>query len=235
MASKRSKTPRRGGKVKTSKQALATKASPKPANKPRSTRVAARAKPQQGAQRLLSAHATADRFNPLAYAKRLIRGIPDFPIPGILFRDITPVLADARAFHAVIDAFVARFVGESLDAVVAIESRGFIFGAALAARLNVSFVPVRRPGKLPHATERVRYKLEYGTAELEMHRDAVPKGARVVVIDDLLATGGTAKATGKLVSKQGAKVVAYVFVIELDGLGGRSALEPTPVVSLIHF
>jgi adenine phosphoribosyltransferase len=183
----------------------------------------------------LSLHATNDRFNPLQYAKRRIRAIPDFPIPGILFRDITPVLADARAFHAVIDAFVARFVGERLDAVVAIESRGFIFGAALAARLNVSFVPVRRPGKLPAAADRVRYKLEYGTAELEMHRDALARGARVVVIDDLLATGGTAKAASKLCKQRGANVVAYAFVIELTELPGRAALGSVPVVSLIRF
>lgn len=183
----------------------------------------------------LSLHATNERFNPLGYAKRKVRAIPDFPIPGILFRDITPVLADARAFHAVIDAFVARFVSEGIDAVVAIESRGFIFGAALAARLNVSFVPVRKPGKLPAATDRVKYKLEYGTAELEMHRDALAKGARVVVIDDLLATGGTAKATSKLVKQRGASVVAYAFVIELTGLPGRAVLGATPVVSLIRY
>jgi adenine phosphoribosyltransferase len=183
----------------------------------------------------LSLHATNERFNPLVYAKRRVRAIPDFPIPGILFRDITPVLADARAFHAVIDAFVARFVSERIDAVVAIESRGFIFGAALAARLNVSFVPVRKPGKLPAATDRVKYKLEYGTAELEMHRDALAKGARVVVIDDLLATGGTAKATSKLVKQRGAVVAAYAFVIELTGLSGRAALGASPVVSLIRY
>ncbi len=198
----------------------------------RSKPAKAKAKPRVSS---LSSHATNDRFDPLGYAKQRIRAIPDFPIPGILFRDITPVLADARAFHAVIDAFVARFVSERIDAVVAIESRGFIFGAALAARLNVSFVPVRKPGKLPAAADRVSYKLEYGTAELEMHRDALAKGARVVVIDDLLATGGTAKATSKLVKLRGASVVAYAFVIELSGLSGRAALGATPVVSLIRY
>jgi adenine phosphoribosyltransferase len=197
-------------------------------------KVVAKAKAKPAATSL-SLHATNERFNPLAYAKRRIRAIPDFPIPGILFRDITPVLADARAFHAVIDSFVARFVSERIDAVVAIESRGFIFGAALAARLNVSFVPVRKPGKLPAATDSVRYKLEYGSAELHMHRDALAKGARVVVIDDLLATGGTAKATGKLVKQRGANVVAYAFVIELTGLPGRAALGATPIVSLIRY
>jgi adenine phosphoribosyltransferase len=202
----------------------------------RSKRSAKGAKPEKKQSASgLSQHALNDRFNPLGYAKRRVRAIADFPIPGILFRDITPVLADARAFHAVIDAFVARFVGERLDAIVAIESRGFIFGAALAARLNVSFVPVRRPGKLPAATDRVRYKLEYGTAELEMHKDALPKGARVVVIDDLLATGGTAKAASKLVKQRGASVVAYAFVIELSGLPGRAALGNIPVVSLIRY
>ncbi|HTM46383.1 MAG TPA: adenine phosphoribosyltransferase [Polyangiaceae bacterium] len=191
--------------------------------------------PRSKATTSLSVHVTAKDFEPLGYAKSLIRAIPDFPIPGILFRDITPVLANARAFHAVIDAFVSRFIGEGLDAIVAIESRGFIFGAALAARLNVSFVPVRRPGKLPAATDRVEYSLEYGVAKLEMHKDALPRGARVIVIDDLLATGGTAQATGKLVAKRGAEVVAYAFVIELDALNGRRVFNGVPVVSLIHF
>jgi adenine phosphoribosyltransferase len=171
----------------------------------------------------------------LAYARELVRAIPDFPKPGILFRDITPLLADPKAFHMVIDAFVERFIGQSVDAIVAIESRGFIFGAPLASRLNTAFVPARKPGKLPADTLSVEYGLEYGRASLEVHKDALSAGANVVVIDDLLATGGTAAAAGELVLALGARVLAYAFVIELDALEGRGKLEPVPVVSLLHF
>jgi adenine phosphoribosyltransferase len=171
----------------------------------------------------------------MKYVRSLVRDIPDFPQPGILFRDITPILADPRAFHITLDAVAERFIGQHVDAIVAVESRGFIFGGALAARLNASFVPVRKPGKLPAATDRVAYSLEYGKGELEMHCDALPSGARVVVVDDLLATGGTAAASGELVRKQGANLIAYAFVIELEGLGGRSRLTPVPVVSLIQY
>ena len=143
-----------------------------------------------------------------------IRDVADFPKPGILFKDITPLLADA---------------------VVGIESRGFIFGGALAARLNASFVPVRKPGKLPHRTDRVSYSLEYGEAELEMHRDSLNEGASVLVVDDLLATGGTAAAAGELVHRQGAYVAAYAFVIELESLSGRERLLPTPVISIVRY
>jgi len=173
--------------------------------------------------------------DPLKYVRSLVRDIPDFPQPGILFRDITPVLADPRAFHITLDAVAERFIGEHVDAIVAVESRGFIFGGALAARLNASFVPVRKPGKLPARTDRVSYSLEYGKGELEMHRDALRSGTRVVVVDDLLATGGTAAASGELVRRQGAVVVAYAFVIELEALAGRDRLGPTPVVSLIQY
>jgi adenine phosphoribosyltransferase len=174
-------------------------------------------------------------FEPTRYLSDLIRSVPDFPKPGILFRDITPLLADPKAFHVVIDAIVERFIGVHLDAVVAIESRGFIFGGALAARLNTSFVPARKPGKLPAQTHRVSYALEYGEATLEMHVDALKPGAKVLVVDDLLATGGTACAAGELVRGQGAQVVAYVFVIELDFLEGRKRLAPSPIVSLLHY
>src|SRR5262249_35123523 len=122
-----------------------------------------------------------------------------------------------------------------IDAIVGIESRGFIFGGALAARLNASFVPVRKPGRLPHRTDRVSYSLEYGEAELEMHRDSLKEGASVLVVDDLLATGGTAAAAAELVHRQGAYVVAHAFVIELESLGGRERLLPTPVVSVVRF
>ncbi|HLV23044.1 MAG TPA: adenine phosphoribosyltransferase, partial [Polyangiaceae bacterium] len=166
----------------------------------------------------------------MGYVRKLIRDVPDFPQRGILFRDITPLLADPKGFHIVLDRIAERFVGEHLDAVVGVESRGFIFGGALAARLNTSFVPVRKPGKLPHRTEKVSYSLEYGEAELEMHRDSLKEGASVLVVDDLLATGGTAAAAGELVHRQGAYVAAYAFVIELESLGGRELLLPTPVV-----
>jgi adenine phosphoribosyltransferase len=171
----------------------------------------------------------------LAYARERVRAIPDFPKPGILFRDITPLLADPKSFHMVIDAFVERFIGQSVDAIVAIDSRGFIFGAPLASRLNTAFVPARKPGKLPADTLSVEYGLEYGRASLEVHKDALSAGANVVVIDDLLATGGTAAAAGELVLALGARVLAYAFVIELDALEGRGKLEPVPVVSLLHF
>jgi adenine phosphoribosyltransferase len=171
----------------------------------------------------------------LSYVRDRVRAVPDFPKPGILFRDITPLLADPRAFHMVIDALVEHFIGQAVDAIVAIDSRGFIFGAPLASRLNTSFVPARKPGKLPAETVSVAYALEYGQGSLELHRDALSTGERVVVLDDLLATGGTAAAAGELVASLGAEVLAYAFVIELDGLGGRARLEPAPVVSLLHF
>ena len=171
----------------------------------------------------------------LSYVRERVRAVPDFPKPGILFRDITPLLADPKAFHMVIDALVEQFIGQDVDAIVAIDSRGFIFGAPLASRLNTSFVPARKPGKLPAETVSVAYALEYGQGSLEMHKDALSAGDRVVVIDDLLATGGTAAATGELVVSQGAEVIAYAFVIELDGLEGRAKLEPAPIVSLLHF
>ncbi len=174
-------------------------------------------------------------FDSLAYARALIRAIKNFPQPGILFRDITPLLADPKGFHIVLDEFAQRFIGEGLDAVVGIESRGFIFGGALAARLNCSFVPVRKAGKLPYRTDRVSYSLEYGEAELEMHRDALREGDRVLVVDDLLATGGTAAAAGELVHRQGAGVAAFAFVVELDSLNGRDRLAPLPVISLLHY
>ncbi|HEX4335606.1 MAG TPA: adenine phosphoribosyltransferase [Polyangiaceae bacterium] len=171
----------------------------------------------------------------LKYVRSLVRDVPDFPQAGILFRDITPILADPKAFHITLDSMAERFIGEHVDAIVAVESRGFIFGGALAARLNASFVPVRKPGKLPARTDRVAYSLEYGKGELEMHRDALRSGSRVVIVDDLLATGGTAAASGELVRRQGGNLLAYAFVIELEGLAGRLKLTPTPVISLIQY
>lgn len=180
-------------------------------------------------------NAITAEFDSIAYATSLVRDVPDYPQPGILFRDITPLLADPKALCIVVDVMTHQFVGEGVDAVVGIESRGFIFGAALAVRLNASFVPVRKAGKLPYRTDKVSYSLEYGEAELEMHRDSLREGARVLVVDDLLATGGTAAAAGELVERQGAHVAAYAFVIELDVLSGRNRLAPTPVLSLIRY
>jgi len=161
----------------------------------------------------------------LAYAKSRIRDIPDFPTPGILFKDITPLLAEPRAFHIVLDSLAERFIGAHVDVIVGVEARGFIFGGALAARLNASFVPARKPGKLPAKSDRVSYKTEYSVTELEMHVDSIRHGARVLVVDDVLATGGTAKASAELVTRQGGEVIAYAFVIELSFLKGRAVLE----------
>lgn len=180
-------------------------------------------------------HVAAELVDGLTYVRKLIREIPNFPQPGVLFKDITPLLANPKAFHIVLDAIAERFMGEHIDAVVGIESRGFIFGGALAARLNASFVPVRKPGKLPYRTDKVSYSLEYGESELEMHRDSLPEGGRVLVVDDLLATGGTAAAAGELVHRQGAYVAAFAFVVELCSLGGRERLLPIPVVSFLQY
>ena len=175
----------------------------------------------------------------LRYLKAHLRNVPDFPQPGILFKDITPLLADPRAFHITLDLLAERFIGERVDAIVGVESRGFIFGGALAARLNASFVPVRKPGKLPAKADRVAYELEYGKAELEMHLDSIKSGANVVVVDDVIATGGTAVAAAELSRRQGGKVLGFAFVIELDFLGGRKRLHETSpdagVYSIVRF
>jgi len=163
-----------------------------------------------------------------------VRDIPDFPKPGITFRDITPLLANGDAFGATISQ-LACFVSHDVDAIVGIESRGFIFGAALAQQLGIGFVPVRKPGKLPADVHAVDYELEYGMDRLEIHRDALTEGHKVVVVDDLLATGGTAAATVQLIRKLGAEVDGCLFVIELCGLNGRKALEGVKTHSLIRY
>ncbi|MGK4005552.1 adenine phosphoribosyltransferase [Sorangium sp. So ce1036] len=176
----------------------------------------------------------------LRYLKSHLRSVPDFPRPGILFKDITPLLADPRAFHITLDLLAQRYIGEHIDVVVGVESRGFIFGGALSARLNASFVPVRKPGKLPAASDRVAYELEYGRAELEMHKGSIRPGAKVLIVDDLLATGGTAAAAAELARRQGGVIAGLAFVIELDFLGGRALLaqrigDAARVYSIVHF
>ncbi|HEY1955022.1 MAG TPA: adenine phosphoribosyltransferase [Polyangiaceae bacterium] len=169
------------------------------------------------------------------YARGVIRDVPDFPKPGILFKDITPLLASPRAFHIVLDSLAERFIGEHIDVVVGVEARGFVFGGALAARLNASFVPARKPGKLPSAIDRVTYDTEYSTAELQMHKDSIPEESHCIVVDDLLATGGTAKAAAELVRMQGGYVVAFAFVIELGFLNGREKLLPVRVETVLKY
>jgi len=162
-----------------------------------------------------------------------IRDVPDFPKPGIVFKDITPLVANGDAFSAVVSE-LACHVGSDVDAIVGIESRGFIFGAALAQQLGLGFITVRKPGKLPSEVHRVEYALEYGVDQLEIHRDALSADHKVVIVDDLLATGGTAAATVALVNKLGAEVAACLFVIELSFLNGKSALGNTKTHSLMH-
>jgi adenine phosphoribosyltransferase len=174
----------------------------------------------------------ADRISALAGQ---IRDIPDFPKPGILFKDITTLLKDPAAFTDAIDALAERCGDYAIDKVIGIESRGFIFGAPLADRLGAGFVPVRKLGRLPAETVSAEYALEYGTNTVEMHRDAIERGERVLIVDDLLATGGTCKAAIELVEQVGATVVGCVFLIELTFLEGRKALDGYDVQALIAY
>ena len=170
--------------------------------------------------------------------KSIIRDIPDFPQQGIMFRDITPLLAHPQGLTAVIQGFKTKFaelnIGE-IDCIIGIESRGFILGAPMAMALGCGFVPVRKPKKLPSAVFRVEYALEYGTDTLEMHQDAIASGKRVIIIDDVIATGGTAAAAAKLVEQAGAELLGYGFLIELDFLNGRKALPEVPIFSLVNY
>ena len=164
-----------------------------------------------------------------------IRPIPDFPKPGILFRDITPALAEPRVFAAAIDRMAAPWRGEKLDAIAAVEARGFLFAGPLALALGVGVIPVRKPGKLPAATIHFEYELEYGRDRLEMHRGVLRRAARVLVVDDVLATGGTASACMRLVEAAGGVVAGASFLVEITALGGRERLEPHRVESLLLY
>lgn len=167
--------------------------------------------------------------------KALIREVPDFPKPGINFYDITTLLKNGPGLKNVLDALIARYKGAAIDSVIGIEARGYFFAPAVAYALGVGFVPVRKPGKLPSKTVNVEYALEYGTDTLQMHADAVSTGQNILIVDDVLATGGTAAAVGKLVQDQGANVTGYGFVIELDFLQGRKKLAGHDIFSILHY
>ena len=164
-----------------------------------------------------------------------VRDVPDFPKTGILFKDITPILNDPILFRASIDLFLERCRGKKIDKIVGIDARGFLFGSAVAYQLGVGFVPIRKRGKLPYQTEVARYSLEYGEAEMEMHVDAIRASEQVVLVDDLLATGGTSAAAAVLIHKAGGHLLEAQFLIELESLHGRNRLEPTPVTSFLKY
>ena len=167
--------------------------------------------------------------------KRWITDVPDFPKPGILFRDITPLLRNGAQWRRVIDRLARRYAARRIDVVVGVEARGFLLAAALADRLRVGLVPVRKHGKLPRRTARATYQLEYGTATLEMHADAIAPGNRVLIVDDVLATGGTMEAVIGLVNRHGGRIVELAFLIELTALSGRVRLQPHPVHTLVQY
>jgi adenine phosphoribosyltransferase len=164
-----------------------------------------------------------------------VREVPDFPKKGIVFKDITPLLSDSGLFRASIDLFLERCRGREVDKIVGIDARGFVFGSAVAYELGTGFVPIRKRGKLPYRTDTAKYSLEYGEAEMEMHTDAIRKGERVVLVDDLLATGGTSAAAAILIRKAGGRLLEAQFLIELEFLKGRKRLEPTPVTSFLTY
>jgi adenine phosphoribosyltransferase len=209
------------------------KPEPKDKKKPR-TPARSQPTPRGVTKAAVEKHLAATSGDRYAHARSLIRDIPDFPRPGILFKDITPMIADPKGFHMVLDGLAEQFTGEHVDVVAGIEARGFIFGGALAARLNASFVPLRKPGKLPAEVDRVSYELEYGVAELEIHVDSIESGAKVLIVDDLLATGGTAAAAGELVRRARGYIAAYAFVVELGFLKGRERLD-APITALIRY
>ena len=164
-----------------------------------------------------------------------VRDVPDFPKPGIVFKDITPILSDGELFKMSIEVFLERCRGKKIDKIVGIDARGFLFGSAVAYELGVGFVPIRKRGKLPYKTETAKYSLEYGEAEMEMHVDAISPGEQIVLVDDLLATGGTSAAAAMLIAKTGGELLEAQFLIELEFLHGRQKLAPTPVVSFLKY
>src|SRR5437667_6368203 len=164
-----------------------------------------------------------------------IRDVPDFPKKGIIFKDITPILSDRALFRASVDLFLEQCRGKKIDKIVGIDARGFLFGSTVAYELGLGFVPIRKRGKLPYKTEIAKYSLEYGEAEMEMHIDAMMPNERVVLVDDLLATGGTSAAAAKLIAKVGGQLIEAIFLIELEFLHGREKLAPTPVTSFLKY
>src|SRR5689334_23133895 len=171
----------------------------------------------------------------VARLRAAVRDVPYFPKQGIMFKDITPVLSDPDLFRASVDLFLERCHGRHVDKIVGIDARGFLFGSAVAYELRVGFAPIRKRGKLPYTTATAKYSLEYGEAEIEMHTDAVRKGERVVLVDDLLATGGTSAAAAALIRNAGADLIEAQFLIELEFLEGRKRLEPTPVAAFLKY
>lgn len=164
-----------------------------------------------------------------------VRDIPNFPKPGIVFKDITPILGNGKLFRASIDLFLEQCRGKEIDKIVGIDARGFLFGSAVAYELGVGFVPLRKKGRLPYKTESAKYSLEYGEAEMELHIDAIEPGQKIVLIDDLLATGGTSASAATLIKKVGGVLLEAQFLIELEFLHGRKKLEPTPIVSFLKY
>src|SRR6266566_65420 len=164
-----------------------------------------------------------------------IRDVPDFPKKGIVFKDITPLLGDRALFRAAIDLFLDQCRGRKIDKIVGIDARGFVFGSAVAYELGIGFVPLRKKGRLPYKTESAKYSLEYGEAEMELHIDAITRGEQVILIDDLLATGGTSASAATLIKKIGGHLVEAIFLIELEFLHGRQKLTPTPVTSFLKY
>ncbi|MEY2486090.1 MAG: adenine phosphoribosyltransferase [Verrucomicrobiota bacterium] len=167
--------------------------------------------------------------------RNTVRDVPDFPKKGIIFKDITPILGDGRLFRASVELFLERCRGKEIDKIVGIDARGFLFGSAVAYDLGVGFVPLRKKGRLPYRTESAAYTLEYGEAEMELHVDAIEKDEKIVLIDDLLATGGTSASAVTLIKKVGGELLEVIFLIELEFLNGRKKLEPTPVFSFLKY
>src|ERR1700732_1160790 len=164
-----------------------------------------------------------------------VRDVPDFPKKGIVFKDITPILNNSALFKASIDVFLERFRGKKIDKIVGIDARGFLFGSVVAYELGIGFVPLRKKGRLPYKTESAKYSLEYGEAQMELHIDAITHGEQIVLIDDLLATGGTSASAATLIRKVGGELVAAMFLIELEFLHGREKLAPTPIISFLKY